>query len=147
MMSQWRRKRDHGVWHFPARKSHANRKSKNLLRHSPGGGGVGRRELGADAGERVGSGGNGGITCLRSIFFTEQEKDNVQRRAAEVQSRGLRGDRLETGPLWDETLSGYMCTIARLYQDRRGAVGDQGLGPRMFSGTEGESRGAERRVC
>lgn len=39
-----------------------------------------RKERRADAGERaVGSGGNGGIACLVSIFFTKREKDNVLR--------------------------------------------------------------------
>lgn len=60
-----------------------------------------------------------------------------------MESRGLRSDRLETGSLWDEALSGHMCATARLYQDRCGAVGDPGLGSRMFSSTKGESRGVE----
>lgn len=128
-MSLWRRKRQQrtrpGSQDFPSQEEPC--KSRNLLSHSPGGGGP-EGERHADAGERAGSGGDGGIAGLTSIFFSALEKDNVLRvscRGGEQGTSGRQaGDGFSVGR--DKPLSGHMSTIARLCQDGCGAVGGRG---------------------
>lgn len=103
-MSLWRRKRQQrtrpGSQDFPSQEEPC--KSRNLLSHSPGGEGGPEGERHADAGERAGSGGDGGIAGLRAGERQCAESELQRWRAGDFGATGWRRVLCGTGqtPVW-----------------------------------------------